>query len=164
MKKVILFVLVSLLSFSTVAQDSKRESVEELLRVTNADSMIESIYAQMDQAFAGMGQQIGIKPSEQEAFDNYLKNVALTMKKEMSWEKMKEPMIDIYLTHFSEKEIQDLLKFYKTDSGRSMIDKMPAVMMDSMKLSQQMMQNFFPKLNAMIAEFINELRESNSAS
>ena len=57
----------------------------------------------------------------------------------MNWAKMKKPMIKIYLKHYSEKEIKDMVAFYKSDSGQSMIQKMPAVMGDSMLLSQEMM-------------------------
>jgi hypothetical protein len=57
-----------------------------------------------------------------------MSKAAAAMKGEMTWEKMKEPMIDVYLKHYTEIEINDMLAFYNTESGKSIIKKMPAVM------------------------------------
>ncbi len=123
----------------------------------NAESMIDNIYSQMDQVMQGMWQQLGVKPSEQEMFDKFMSKMVSIMKSEMNWAKMKEPMIKIYLKHYSEKEIKDMISFYKSDSGQSMIQKMPAVMGDSMLLSQEMMKDFIPKLQKMSKELEEEL-------
>ncbi|AKH68207.1 hypothetical protein IMCC21906_00514 [Spongiibacter sp. IMCC21906] len=163
MKKIMLLVLGFLISTASVAQESKRESVEELLRATQADSMIDSMYDQMDQMLANMGDQFGIKPSEQQLFDSYMKNIFDSMKEHMSWEKMKGPMIDIYLKHYTEKEIQDMLRFYKSESGRSMVNKMPAVIGDSIKLSQEMMQSFLPEIRSISEELKKELQEKRAS-
>ena len=152
----------SVLAFSAMAEQSKRESVEALLTLTNADAIVDSIYAQMDQMFAGMSTQLGIKPSEQSAFDRYMKKVVVAMREDMSWEKMKDPMIDIYLKHYTEQEIQDMLAFYQTATGQSMITKMPAVMSDSMAISQAMVKDFLPKITAMAQEFRKELEEART--
>ncbi len=158
MKYVIGLVLSSLLALPTLAQDSNRASVEALLEATDADSVIDSMYAQMDQMFAGMGQQLGIQPAEMASFENYMNNVSALMKSEMSWEKMREPIIDIYLAHYTEKEIQDMLAFYQSETGRSMVTKMPVVMDESMKLSQQMFADMMPKLQVLAVEFQKELQ------
>ena len=79
------------------------------------------------------------------------------MKAEMTWEKMKQPMIDIYVKHFSEQEIKDMIAFYKTPSGQSMVKKLPAVMNDSMMMGQNMMKSFFPKMREMSKELQTEL-------
>lgn len=159
MKKLMVLFFGLSVSFASIANESKRESVEALLHAANADAMVDSIYAQMDQVFAGMGQQLGVEPDQQEAFDHYIAKVVELMKEELSWDKMKKPMIDIYLEHYTEKEIQDILNFYQSESGRSMVEKMPAVMKDSMQLSQNMMQSFFPKMQSMTVAFKKDLDE-----
>jgi hypothetical protein len=89
------------------ADKSKRESVEELLALINAESLIDTIYSKVGQNFQGLGQHLGVKPSEKELFDKFMAEVVSLMKAEMNWDKIKEPMIKIYLKHYSEKEIQD---------------------------------------------------------
>ncbi len=138
--------------------DSKRESVEELLKLINAESQIDNIYSQMDQVFQGMGKQLGVKPEEEELFDKYMSKVVSLMKEEMNWDKLKEPMMKIYLKHYTEKEIQDQIAFYKTESGQSMLAKQPEVVKDSLKISQELMMNFLPKLQKMAAEIGKEFQ------
>ncbi|MFC1841286.1 DUF2059 domain-containing protein [Thermodesulfobacteriota bacterium] len=169
---IIIFVLVfSLLGCVTAKKpkvvavsdnESKRESVEELLALTDAEDMIDTIYSQMSQMFQGMGQQLGVKPSEQELFDKFMSKMIALLKDEMSWDKMKEPMMKIYLKHYSEKEIQDQITFYKSDSGQSMIGKQPEVMKDTMMLSQEALKDFIPKLQKISKELEEELAASRS--
>lgn len=149
MKHIVFLTLGLLASVSSFSQGSQKESIEELLRVTKADALIENSYTQMNQMLVGMGKQLGIKPSEQAEFDEFVAKAISLTKEEMNWQKMKEPMIQIYLKHYSEKEIQDMLAFYKTETGQSMINKMPAVILDTNMLSQKMMMNIIPKLKKM---------------
>lgn len=160
---VVCFLLFALPGISYSEDKSKRESVEKLLILMNVESIIDTMYSQMEQLMVGMGQQLGVKPSEQEIFDKFMSKTVSIMKKEMSWAKMKEPMMQIYLKHYSEKEIQDMVVFYNSESGKSMIQKMPEVMKDSMLLSQKMVKDFIPKMQEMSEELKEELAAARKA-
>jgi hypothetical protein len=136
---------------------SKQESVEELLALSKADAALDAAYGQMDQLFVNMGKQLGVKPEEQEMFDKFMLKMASLMKEEMSWDKMKGPMIEIYLKHYTEKEVQDMITFYKSESGRSMISKQADVAKDTMMLSQKMIEGFLPKVMKLSQEMEAEL-------
>ena len=159
MKRLVAISFGVLISFAAHAQDSKRESVEELLEVSNVDAMMDAMYGQVQQAFTGVGNQLGVKSDEQPIFDAYMNKLFSAMKKDMSWEKMKEPVIQIYMTHYTEKEIQDMLAFYRSETGQAMIEKMPAVMGDSMLVSQNMLQDFLPKIRLYAEELQQDLEE-----
>ena len=159
MKPLLVALLALTISLPAFAEAGKRESVKELITLMEVDSMIENMYSQMDQMFASMGQQLGIKASEQKIFENYMKKVADSMQEEVSWEKMEEPMIDIYLKNYTEDELQDMLTFYRSSTGRSLIKKMPTVMRESMLLSQNMMMEFMPKMKAIADEFAVKLQK-----
>jgi len=103
-----------------------------------------------------MGQQMEIKKADEEDFAKHVEKMMSLMKQEVSWQKMKVPMMAIYEKHYSEKEIQDMIQFYQTKTGQSMIKKMPLVMQDSMQLSQQMMQELSPKLIKIMDEYEKE--------
>ena len=128
MKKVIIFLLLfTLPGISYSADVNKREIVEELLALNNAESMIDNIYLQ----------------------------IVITMKDEMSWDKMKEPVIQAYLTRYSEKEIQDQIAFYKSDPGQSMKTKEAKFMVDTMRLlNQEILKNFISKLQEKSKELV----------
>jgi len=158
MKKTIIIFLISVLSvISYAADESKKESVEELLALMKADSMIDTIYSQMDQTMQGMARRLGVTPSEKKIFDTYMVNMVNLMKSEINWKKMKGPMVDLYLKHYTGKEIKDMVSFYKSDSGQSMVKKMPAVISDSISISQDMMKDFIPKMLAMSQELKKEI-------
>lgn len=141
---------------------SKKESVEELLILTKAESVIDAVYSQMDQVFKNMGKQLGVKPQDQELFDKFMSKVASLMKEEMSWDKMKESMVEVYLKHYTEREIQDMIAFYKSKSGRSIISKQADVVNDTMMLRQKMIQDFLPKLMKLSKEMEAELAKKRN--
>jgi hypothetical protein len=141
---------------------SKKESVEELLILTKAETVIDAVYGQMDQMFKNMGKQLGVKPDEQEMFDRFMSKMASLMREEMSWDKMKGPMMEVYLKHYTEKEIQDMIAFYKSESGRSMMSKQVDVAKDTMILRQKMVESFLPKAMKISREMEAELAKKRN--
>ncbi len=62
----------------------------------------------------------------------------------------------------TEQEIDDMLAFYSTETGKSLLQKMPAVMQESMQMSQILVQAALPKIEALAKGFKQELAESRS--
>lgn len=158
MNKLLIGILAISLHFSAFADEGKRADIKELMELTNVDAMLDAMYAQMDQMFVGVGQQLGVQASEQAIFDDYMKKIAAAMKQDMSWEKMEAPITEIYLKNYTGEEIKDLLVFYRSETGRSMIEKMPTVMGESMVISQELMQDFMPKITQLAREMGEDLK------
>ncbi len=163
MKKTLIIILL-LSTFNTLGETNKRQLAEELIVLTNVESTINVMYDQMGKMTQGMSQQLGIKPSESEFFEKYMARMFSLMKEEMNWEKMKEPTIEIYIKHYTEKELQDIVAFYKTKSGKSMVSKMPLVMEDSMVITQSILKDFLPKMQALTKEMKEELAASRNST
>lgn len=163
--KIFTMAMFLLMAPSLVNADDKdqRRQVERLLEVMKVEQAIDSMYSQIDQMFVGMAKELGVKQSEQPIFDRYMQKVAAAMKEEMTWQKMKEPMIDVYMKHYSKAEINDMLAFYSSESGRSIIAKMPSVMQDSMQISQAMFREFMPRLKQLSTELREELAQSRNS-
>lgn len=162
MKKAI---LLSLLIFSSglfAAQTPKQQKIDELVNVMNMDAMVDSMYAQVEGMMKGMSEQMGVKPSEQAIFDKYYEDMTQVLKTEMSWKKMQPMMVKVYDTHFSEKEINDMLVFYKTETGQAILRKMPIVMQESMQMSQHLVQDAMPKIQALAKQLGDELKRKRS--
>lgn len=153
-------VLLCVSSVGWAEQKASRESVEKLMELTEASKMVSSMYEQVGMMFEGMAKEMGVTEAEQPAFDRYMKRVAGLMQEEMSWEKIKEPTIDIYVRNFSEEEVQGLIEFYGSDVGKSMIRKMPVVMQESMGISQEMLKVTMPKIQALAVEMQSEIAAS----
>jgi len=153
MKKYAVIFLIFVLPLSSIADNRvNRETVEKLLKVVNAESRMNIMYSQMDTILKGMAKQLGVKKSERAVFDKFMTKVVIAMKQEMTWDKTKGPMIDIYIKHYTEKEIKDLIVFYESESGRALIKKQPLVMKDSMHISQSMFREFMPKMKKLSEE------------
>ena len=84
------------------------------------------------------------------------------MQQDVTWEKMKQPMIDVYLKHYTEKEINDLLAFYRTETGKAVVNKIPLIMQDSISVSQTAFMNFAPNVKELTTDFKTKLALSRS--
>ena len=69
-------------------------------------------------------------------------------------------MIEVYSNHFTEEEVKGLITFYESDTGKSMVRKMPMIMQDSMLVSQELMKDFLPKMQALSIEMQTEIQEA----
>ncbi|MBB1280339.1 DUF2059 domain-containing protein [Pseudoalteromonas sp. SR41-1] len=159
--------LLSLLIFSSslyAEQNTKQQKIDELISVMNLDSMVDSMYGQVEGMMKGMSDQMGVKPSEQAIFDKYYSDMTTVLKTEMSWAKMQPMMVNVYDKHFSEQEIADMLAFYKTDTGQKILEKMPVVMQESMQMSQSLMKDAMPKIQTLAQQLSDELEQSRSES
>ena len=161
--------LVLVLMFAMVEahaeQAASRESVERLLALTEASKMMDAMQSQIGNMFNGMAAQMKLSEKEKPAFEKYMQKVGGLMKEDMSWDQFSEPIIKIYTKHFSEEEVQGLIKFYSSDVGRSMTKKMPLVMQESMLISQEIMKKVMPKIQALAVEMKAEIvkaRESGA--
>lgn len=161
--KIILAIAAFAFSINAFASDlAKKASVEKLLAITEVSKTIDTIYAQIDSMSTNMAMQMGLTEENRPAFDKYMKKVNAVIREDMNWEKMKEPMIQVYMKHFTEQEIQGMIEFYNSDVGKSSIKKMPLVMQDSMGVSQKLMEGVFPKIKALADELSAEVKASKT--
>lgn len=82
--------------------------------------------------------------------------------KYLSWDKMREPMADIYRKYFEEEEIEKLLEFYKSPVGKKSVDLMPVLFQEGGQLGMQIAQQHQGELQQMIAEAQAEQEAANS--
>lgn len=158
MKKIVFLVLM-LASFSVGAsEESKRKQLEELMSLMDMHSMVDQMYSQFESQLKSMSAQMGVQASDQPLVDRYYEKMIQLFKKEVNWDKMRPGIIDIYAKHFTEKEIADMIAFYKTDSGRSALAKLPMVTQESMQLSTQLVQPIIPEIQKLSQELGEELK------
>lgn len=129
---------------------ASESSVRELIAVTQAKKLMDDVLAQMDGLMRSSTQtQFAGKNFDAEqrkiAEETQVEMLAM-LKDELSWEKMEPMFIDIYSKTFTQKEVDDLIVFYKTESGQSMIRKMPLVTQQSMQLMQGRMGSLMERM------------------
>ncbi|PRO71693.1 hypothetical protein C6Y40_20675 [Alteromonas alba] len=164
MRKALMIIIATLgLSGPVVADSGQRETVEALLIASGADSTLDAVYAQFDGMFANMAEQLKIEESERASFKKHMQEVNLMLRKEMNWDTLKAPMIDLYMAHYTENELQDMLAFYQSETGQSVVKKMPEVMAASMQITQQLMKDVYPKIMQMSKAYAEDLKKQRVA-
>ncbi len=164
MKRATLFALCVCLAGGTTAwaEPASDASVRELLVVTEAEKLIGSVYDQLDGVMrAGMQPALGdtqVTPVQRQIMDDAQAEMLELFKREMAWSLLEPRMMEIYRANFSEVEVQGMLQFYRSEVGKAVIAKMPAVMQSSMQVTQQQMANVVPGLRQIQEKMITRLK------
>jgi hypothetical protein len=162
MKKIIVLILAALLTFSfafsvAAQEDTRRAMVEKLMVLTKQDRLYEQVFPQFKQLVLQQVKQLNVTPDQSPLIDKFWNKMFDLMKEEMSWEKTKEDFIQLYISVYTEEELQELIKFYESPVGQKMIAKMPLLMQQTMAISQKYTANMMPKIQKMVKELVDEL-------
>jgi uncharacterized protein len=132
------------------AQSATDASIRELLAVTQSQKLVDGMYEQMDGSLRAVLQQAlgdaNLAPAQQEILVESQSEMLALFEREMGWSVLEPHMIEVYRAHFSEAEIQGMLKFYDSEVGRSVIEKMPAVTQSFARIQQQQFAALMPQL------------------
>jgi hypothetical protein len=164
MKKVIVVLCLFIFTSGVAHSATKQEKLTELLSVMNMDAMVDTMYGQMETMMKNMSTQLKVTEDEQEIFNTYYASMTTVMRQEMSWAKMKPMIVKIYDKNFNEQEISEMLAFYKTDTGKSILAKLPKVTQESMVEGQLMAQAMMPKIQQMAEELSQALIKSRKSA
>ena len=122
---------------------SHYKAAEKMLTLMDMETVLKRSIDEMLKA--QIAQNPGMAPFESVMREFFMKH--------MSWESLKADTIKIYMSEFTEKELEELNRFYQTDVGRKMIEKMPTLMGKGAELGAQRVQANLPELQeAMAAE------------
>ncbi len=133
MKKVVLVFVICVSAISNSFSQTKQESIKELFHLMQKDSVIDRTLTSMMPSLIKMTQQKDSTLTENER--NSL-NSKLQMAKDISTKMQIEEMA-LYDKYFSQKEILDLIIFYKTQLGRRLVEMTPKIQNDLLLIVQQ---------------------------
>lgn len=160
--KSLLAAVLLLSSLPLFAAPPTTASVEQLLEALDSGKMLEASLTQTEEIMqAAFLQAAKDQPpsAERDAALRQLRvRIVALLREEMSWTKMRPHFVRIYRDTFSQEEVDGMLKFYRSDVGRSVNAKMPLVMQNSAQLMQQLMVQLAPRLKAIQEEALAELK------
>jgi hypothetical protein len=114
----------SLWSTGAYSAPATEKSVKEMMEITGAADM-------------GIQMMQGMLPQLKKMAPKVPESFWTELMKEVNTKELVDLVIPVYAKHFTEEEIQETIKFYKTPAGRMMIQKTPLVMQETMALGQQ---------------------------
>jgi hypothetical protein len=158
MKKLLLaFALLAATPAFAADKPASEATIRELLEVSDAKSLVERSYDQIDGMLEqSLQQTLGGKPMnpEQEklAAEMRAKVIGL-VREQLSWEKLEPTYVKLYAETFSESDLQGMVKFYKTPAGQSLLKKLPLLMENVMRMMMTELQALLPKMKPMVEDY-----------
>ena len=143
-------------------------SIKQLLEVTHAQKLVDSMISQMDalmknaMAQATQGQQLS--PKLQMEVTQIETDTMAEMKAILDWNKLVPMYVRVYQKSFNQQEIDGLLAFYKTATGQALLNKMPLVLQNTMTEVQQMMQPMIQHLQQKQQQIAAEVQAEKKGS
>jgi hypothetical protein len=133
MKKIILagFLAISTMGWSQAKNGKILELMEVMGTKQNLHNVLNTMVAQYKTSYPDIPSEFWKKAISEENVNDLFNK-----------------MIPLYSKYYTEKEINDLIVFYKTPTGKKMVETMPLVMNESMKIGQKWGMEIGSKIQA----------------
>jgi uncharacterized protein len=152
MKFVATVVLALLASSAAFAEEAKptEESIKQLFRAMHSSKLIDTymtqiegtVRASMQQALAGRQPN----PQQQEIVDELGKKILSLVKVEVNWANLEPMMVELYRNAFTQREVDGMLAFYRSEVGQAAVSKLPGVTQQAMERMQARLRTLTPKI------------------
>jgi uncharacterized protein len=159
MKHAVIIAAFALLLSATPAAalgEIERTMAEEILRLSNAESSLATMREQVTKLVDTQVATMNLSDEEKTHVAERSKKMFDLIFEEMSWKKMKDQYIDLYVTVFTQEELAGLITFYRSPVGQSYLKKMPELMKRSMEVGQVTMERLGPRIQSMIEDMAEE--------
>lgn len=142
---------------AALATEPTDAQVDRLIEVMDMRRVLDEMFVQMDAASAQASERFlgeDATPEQRAAVRGALAKQQASLRRLLSWDNMGPVYKRIYRRLFSAEEIDAMIAFYGSETGRGIMRKMPQIM----ELGMQEMQ---PMLQAYMAEMRRELEAAS---
>ena len=135
--------------------------VENLMQAMGTDRMLQQMQAQ----YVDMMRQLArnttgaqMSTAQQKILDRYIGLMSSLMFEGENRSRFRAMISEVYATQFTPREIDDMIRFYQSETGRSIVAKTPQVMQQSGQLAMTWLQALKPDIDKLIVQMQEELR------
>lgn len=155
------------LSVAVHAATPTEAQIDKLLEVMRARQTMDAILPQLLDSQQRMVEQMaaerGLSAEQRRQFDRILAKTNQRISQALTWEKLQPLYRDIYGKTFSAEDVEATIGFYSTPAGQNLLDKMPALMQNTMAAMQALVMPVMKELQADIeAELASDQRMPES--
>jgi uncharacterized protein len=156
-----------LIAGTAVANDAPASdaSIREMLELTNARQMIETMKGQMAAMTNNISREAlkgqDVTPERQAILDRMHEKVSAATADLLSWDSLLPVYMRTFRASFTQSEIDGVIKFYKSPAGRAFVNKMPVVMQNVMQEMQGFIKPLQEKMAVIQKETAQELKALN---
>lgn len=158
MKKVILSSIFCFFILANSHAQTKQDSIKELFHLMQTDSIMEKTFASIVPSMLNQ-MPSAIKDSASIAQRDKMMGGMMKIAKDICTKMINEDMVVIYDKYFSQAEINDFIRFYKTPAGQKFIKITPTIQTDLMNI---MMQKYMPEMTKSIAASVETIKNNES--
>ncbi len=121
------------------SQKTKAQLARELAEITISEATHQAIFSQMGQSVAMM-----LKQGKKNFGDKEMALLMEIMQEILPLEDTRQMQADVAVTYYTQEELVAIVAFHKSPAGKKMLQVLPQVMADSMKLTQARVQERLP--------------------
>lgn len=115
--------------------------VTRLLEVMRARQTVDALLPQIEASQKQMVEQMmagrELSADDRARLDRMITRSSAQMRKALAWDKLEPIYRDIYRDTFSAEDTDALIAFYASDAGQRLLQKMPALMQNTMTAMQK---------------------------
>ena len=104
-----------------------------------------------------------LKGKDLQNMEEFNRSIMELVSRELSWEKLKGPFINIYAESFTTEELDAMIKFYESPIGKKLLDKQPEIQQKAMQLVQSIMMRLMPEMEKMAKDFAEKQQKADPA-
>lgn len=126
--------------------------------MTSSKILIDNITNQrFDSIYQELMKDIIVLEQYQHLSDQFRNDYYSLVESEMSWVHIKPLFIEVYSQLFTHPEIEEIVEFYSSPTGKKLLNLMPVLMQDLEPKIQKLINDFQPRIIELQMEFVNEL-------
>jgi len=123
-------------------ETSHRKAAEEMLLAMNTDKVMQTMVDEM----------LDLQTKQNPTLAPYKAVMKKFLTKHLGWDSLKDDMVKLYVESFTEAELKEMTRFYKTPVGRKAIEQLPKLTAKGAQLGVEKVQANLAELQRMIAE------------
>jgi uncharacterized protein len=164
-KKFLLAILLvaSLPSFADESPPSEA-SIRELMGVTDMNALLDQVWSQMDGMMEqAMREGLGdtkLNAEQDKILAEFRQEMVKLLKDEMGWDKLEPTYLELYSKTFSQSEVDGMIAFYKSDTGKAVLAKLPLLMQNITQVTVKLTQGLMPRLRTLVEDYVPKIKKA----
>lgn len=138
------------------AAPAKGKHIDGVLEATEDFLMASVINKQLDTSLEDMARKMKVSGAQEQAIvDKHREKMHNEIGQEISATAVKT----FYLENFSEKQLQELNEFFRTETGRALLNNMQGIVTTSLNSSHETVKELSPKLQLIAMQMATAIQE-----
>jgi uncharacterized protein len=137
-------------------------SVRRMLAAAHLDTILDTYSAQIETSMrTSMQRELAgqtLNPEQSAIMNQMQDKVVALMREEMDWKRMEPQIIELYRNTFSQREVNGMLSWYTSPTGKAVVAKMPVITQQIANYGQARVQDVVPRLMQLQKDTVAQLK------